>query len=105
MKTFFKAFVSPRFMALCGMLMGAWIYSRQTELRPLSDLLREIETYLIAFVVVLGYRTFVWLVVDKATFYEFKNFLKSIVLDFFVFVAMMLSMVGTLFLLKNFVLN
>ena len=103
--SFFKTLTSFRFLPACGLIMGAGIYSIHTEQSPLSMYLQEIKTYLIAFLIVLGLRLFVWLTVERATFYDIKGLIQSILLDFTLFILMMWSMIGTLFLFNTFIIK
>ncbi len=103
--SFFKFFTSFRFLPMCGLIMGSWIYSIHTEQQPLSMYLLEIKTYLIAFLIVLGLRLFVWLTFERATFYDIKGLVKSILVDFSLFVLMMWSVIGTLFLFNTFIIK
>ena len=103
--SFFKTLTFFRFLPACGLIMGAWIYSIHTEQQPLSMYLLEIKTYLIAFLIVLGLRLFVWLTLERATFYDIKGLIQSILLDFSLFILMMWSVIGTLFLFNTFIIK
>lgn len=103
LSSFFKTLTAFRLAPICGLIMGGWIYHIHTEQNPLSMYLLESRTYLIAFLIVLGLRLFVWLTLERATFYDIKGLIKSIVLDFALFILMMWSIVGTLFLLNTFI--
>ncbi|MDY6407867.1 MAG: hypothetical protein SPL08_04115 [Pseudomonadota bacterium] len=99
---FSKPFLTFRFIILVGIIMGLWIFSIQTEQVPLSVLLTEMRVYLIAFLIVLGFHVLLWILVQKASFYDIGGYLWRIVRDTIIINAALLSTVATCFLIKTY---
>ena len=95
---FAKSFLTFRFIILVGIAMGLWIFSIQTEQVPLSVLLTETRIYLISFLIVLGFHILLWIIVQKASFYDIGGYIWRIIRDTIVINAVMLSTVATCFL-------
>lgn len=101
---FFKSFLSFRFSILVGIIMGIWIYSSQSELQPLSSFLTNYPIYLIAFFIVFGFRLILWVVIEKGALYSIKSMLGNTIVDSLSCILILLSTVGTLFLINAFLL-
>ena len=101
---FLKPFLGFHFIVLAGIIMGGWLFSLQTEQVPLSALLTESRVYMISFLIVFGFHTLLWIIVQKASLYDIGGNVWRIIRDTVVINAVMLSMIGTCFLLKTFVL-
>ena len=99
-----KPFLGFRFIILAGIIMGGWLFSLQTEQVPLSALLTESRVYMISFLIVFGFHVLLWIIVQKASLYDIGGNIWRIIRDTVVINAVMLSMVGTCFLLTTFIL-
>ena len=100
----FKPFLGFRFIILAGIIMGAWLFSLQTEQVPLSALLTESRVYMISFLSVFGFHALLWIIVQKASLYDMGGNIWRIIRDTVVINAVLLSTVGTCFLLTTFIL-
>ena len=104
-KNFFKSFVSFRFSILTGLGMALWLDSVQTETQPLIDFLTGSQIYLIAFLIIFGFRFTLWIVIEKGAFYNLKHTLGTIVIDYITCIISILSASSCLFLIKTFILS
>jgi len=99
---FAKPFLTFRFIVLAGIIMGLWIYSLQSEQVALSMLLTESRIYLISFLLVLGFHMLLWILVQKASFYDIGGYLWRIIRDTFIMNAAMLSTIAVCFSIQYF---
>ena len=99
-----KPFLGFRFIVLAGIIMGGWLFSLQTEQVPLSALLTESRVYMISFLIVFGFHVLLWILVQKASFYDLGGNIWRIIRDTVIINAVVLSTVGTCFLLTTFIL-
>lgn len=97
-----KTLVSFRFSILLGLIMALWLFSTQTEVKPLETFLTGVQVYLIALLIVLGIRLTYWVVIEKAGMYSIKNTCISVIVDYFTCILAMLCGCGCLFLLNTF---
>lgn len=101
----FKPFISFRFSILLGLIMAAWLYAIQSETKPISSFLMAYPIYLIALLIVLGFRITIWVVIEKADMYNLKNTIFSTILDYFTCILTLLCATGCLFLIHTFILS
>lgn len=97
-----KSLLTFRFAAVAGIVMGVWLHLIQSELTPISSFLVSPRIYVISFLVVLIFHLTLWVIVEKASFYDIAKLLKSIVRDIVIINAVMLSTIAALFLFKTF---
>lgn len=97
-----KTFISFRFSILLGLFLALWLFTTQTEIKPLATFLTGFQIYLIALLIVLGMRLTYWVVIEKAGMYSIKNTFISIFVDYFTCILVMLCGCGCLFLLNTF---
>ena len=102
MPEFFKPLLTFRFIILAGIIMGLWIFSLQNEQVALSALLTEKRIYWISFLIVFGFHILLWILVQKASFYDISGYIWRIIRDTFVINAVMLSTVSVCFLAATF---
>jgi len=95
---FAKSFLTFRLIILIGIAMGLWLFSIQTEQIPLSVLLTETRIYLISFMIVLGFHVLLWIIVQKASFYDIGGYIWRIIRDTVIINAVMLSTTAACFL-------
>ncbi|MBR6412572.1 MAG: hypothetical protein IKS41_05385 [Alphaproteobacteria bacterium] len=95
---FAKSFLTFRLIILIGIAMGLWLFSVQTEQVPLSVLLTETRIYLISFMIVLGFHVLLWIIVQKASFYDIGGYVWRIIRDTVIINAVMLSTTAACFL-------
>ena len=101
----FKPFFSFNFIIIAGIIMGLWLFSFQSEQVPLSALLTEKNVYLISLIIVFGFHILLWILVQKASLYDFGGNIIRIIRDTIVINAVVLSTVATCFLLNTFILK
>ncbi len=99
-----KAFLSFRFIPLAGIALGIWLFSMQSEMTPLSSLLTESRVYLISLMIVVGVNLLLWVVVEKASFYDIGGYFVRVLRDTIVINAVMWSTAATCFLIDTFFL-
>ena len=95
---FAKPFLTFRFIIVAGIVMGLWLFSKQSEQVPLSVILTEARLYLISFLIVLGFHALLWIIVQKASFYDVGGYIWRIIRDTVIINAVMLSTVAACFL-------
>ena len=101
---FFKPFFSFRFIILAGIIMGGWLFSLQNEQVRLLALLTEERVYMISLLIVFGFHTLLWILVQKASFYDIWGNVGRIIRDSVVINLVMLSTTALLFLIHTFIL-
>ena len=101
---FLKPFFSFRFIILAGIVMGCWLFSVHNEQIALSALLTESRVYMLSFLIVFGFHILLWILVQKASFYDFWGNIWRIIRDFVVINVVILSTTALLFLLNTFLL-
>lgn len=102
MPSFFKPFLTFRFIIIAGIIMGLWLFSVQSEQVQLSALLTEKRVYLVSFLIVFGFHVLLWILVQKASLYDIGGYIWRIIRDFVVINAVVLSTVAACFLLHTF---
>ncbi len=100
--SFWHKLFSFRFVSLCGIVMALYVFSLQSEARPLSSFLFSSTLYLVACLVAIGVRIILWVVVDKGTFYEFSRSLVHTVEDCIIINLVLLCTLSFLFLVTSF---
>ena len=98
----FKTLVSFRFSIVLGLIMAFWLFSTQTEVKPLETFLTGAQVYLIALLIVLGMRLTYWVVIEKAGMYSIKNTFINVFVDYFTCILAMLCGCGCMFLLNTY---
>ena len=93
---------SFRFVSVCGMLMALYVFSLQTEARPLTFFLFHPTLYIVASLVAIAVRIIVWVCVDKGTFYEFSHSIIQTIEDCIVINVVLLCTLSFLFLITSF---
>ena len=101
---FARPFLAFRFITVAGIIMGLWLFSIQTEQVPLSVLLTETRLYLISFLIVFGFHALLWIIVQKASFYDIGGYIWRIIRDTIVINAVTLSTIAVCFLLHIYFL-
>ena len=97
---FAKPFLSFRFIILAGIVIGLWLYSIKNEQVSLGTLLTETRIYLISFLIVLGFHVLLWIIVQKASFYDIGGYIWRVIRDTIIINATALSTVATCFLVQ-----
>ncbi len=103
-QSIFKPFLAFRFIIIAGIVMGLWLCSMQSEQTPISALLTEGRIYLISFLIVVGFHILLWIIVEKASFYDIGGYLMRILRDTIIINAVVLSTVAACFLINTFLL-
>ncbi len=97
-----KSFFSFNLVSVVGILFGLYLWSMQTEVRPLHTFITAPYVYIISFLIVFLSHFVSWIVLDKATFYNVGATVESMFVDFLVLNSVMLGTLGTLFLITTF---
>ncbi len=105
LRSFKKSFLSFRFIIIAGIIMGLWLYSLHSEQLTLSALLTEEHVYLISFLIVFGFHTLLWIIVQKASLYDIGGNIARIIKDTIIINAVFLSTIATCFLMNTFILK
>lgn len=101
---FFKLIFEFHFITVLGVIIGCIIYNIHSETNPLNNILTTPDIYIIGFLIVFALNFIYWIFSDKASFYNIKNRLINMFLDFIFLVLSALSTIGSLFLLSTFIL-
>jgi hypothetical protein len=102
LKSLSKAFLSFRFIPLAGIAWGLWLFSMQTEMKPISSLLTEGRVYLISFMIVVCVNLFLWVFVEKGSLYDIGGYFIRVFRDTVVINWVMLSTIALSFLIHTF---
>lgn len=100
----FKFVFGFHFVTILGVLIGYIIYNIHSETNPLNVILTTPDIYIIGFLIVFALNFIYWIFSDKATFYNIKNRIFGLFVDFVFFILSGLGTVGTLFLADTFIL-
>lgn len=100
-KSFLHAFLSFRFSTLLGLAIAVWLFMTQSETYPLASFLMSTQIYLVALLIILGFRLTMWVVIEKAGMFSFKTTLINIFIDYLTCILGMLCASGSLFLSKT----
>ncbi|MGN1063203.1 MAG: hypothetical protein ACI4QM_02640 [Alphaproteobacteria bacterium] len=101
----FKPFISFRFSILLGLIMALFLFTIQSETQPLSSFLTAYPLYAIAFLIIIGFRIIIWVLIEKAGMYSLKGTLSGIFSDYLTCILSLLCATGCLFLLHTFILS
>jgi len=96
--SFFRNLFKFRFINICGLIIAMVVWSMTSEVKPLSSFLFHINLYAIIVLVALAFHVFLWLVVYRGSFYEFGRLLWNFFLDCIILTLVVLSCLGSLFL-------
>jgi len=102
MPEFMKPFLTFRFIILSGIILGLWLFSLQSEQVTLAMLLTETRLYLISFLIVLGFHVLLWIIVQKASFYDIGGYIWRIIRDTIIINLVTLSTIAACFLVRLF---
>lgn len=105
LQSFKQSFLSFRFIIFAGIIMGFWLYSFHSEQLTLSALLTEKHVYVISFLIVFGFHVLLWIIVQKASFYDISGYFYRIIRDTIVINAVFLSTIAMCFLTDTFLLK
>ena len=95
---FAKSFLTFRLIIVVGIVMGLWLFSLQSEQVTLGMLLTEARIYLISFLIVFGFHVLLWIIVQKASFYDIGGYIWRIIRDTIIINLVTLSTIATCFL-------
>ena len=99
---FLHKLFSFRFISVCGIIIAACVFYLQTDAQPLSSFVFNPSLYTVASLVAIGWHVFLWLVVEKATFYEFFRVVKDTFEDCIIINIVLLCTLSFLFLITSF---
>lgn len=97
---FMKSFLTFRFIILAGIALGLWLFSLQSEQVTLGMLLTETRIYLISFLIVFGFHVLLWIIVQKASFYDIGGYIWRIIRDTVIINLVTLSTIAACFLVR-----
>lgn len=101
--SFFRNLFKFRFINICGIIIALVVWGMTTERQPLSNFLFHANLYTIIALVALAFHLFVWLAVYRGSFYDFGRLLRNFIQDYIILNLIVLSCLGSLFLLRFFV--
>ncbi len=101
-ETFVQKLFNFRFISICGILMGFYVFSLQSETQPLSSFIFRPSLYFMASLIAFFVDILIWLLMDKGTFYEFSHFVKKLVDDCIIINIILLCTLSFLFLYTIF---
>lgn len=98
----FKSLFSFNLATLIGGLVGLIMYANYTGSMPLPPLLFSQKLYLVCFIFVLMFHFFLWIFLDKASFFNFKNRIRELLIDYICLMFMLTCSCATAFLFNTF---
>ena len=101
--SFFRNLFRFRLINVCGIIIALIVWNMTSERQPLSNFLFHSNLYIIISLVVLAFHIFIWLAVQRGSFYDFGRLLKNFVQDWVILNLIVLSCLGSLFLLRFFI--
>lgn len=99
-----KFFFGFHAITILGFFIGCIIFNIQSETNPLTGIISSGKLYFIGFMIVFVLHFLYWIFADKATFFNIKNRIFSLLWDYVFLILTTLSTVGTLFLLNTYIL-
>jgi len=101
--SFLRNFFRFRFINVCGIIIALVVWNMTTERQPLSAFVFHANLYGIIALVAVAVHAFLWLAVYRGSFYEFGRLLLNFLQDCVILTLVVLSCLGTLFLIHFFV--
>ncbi len=99
---FFKHLFSFNIASFAGIIVGWMLFMTYTGSMPLPPLLFSRELYVMGLLGVSIFHFFLWVLLDKASFYNIKNRMKDLVVDYMVLMAVTTCFCSMLFLINTF---
>ena len=103
-RSFLTPFFAFHFITLFGILIALFIYMMSSENQPLHSFIFSPNLYIIASLIAISVRLFLWILVDKGTCFEINKIFKRMLLDVVVINVVILSTLSSLFIVKTFFL-
>ena len=98
-----KFLTSFRFSVLIGIILALWLDSISSVSNPIWSFVVWPYLYVILFCVILCYQLLLWIIMDKATLYDVKGLIRSILGDWFLCVLYFLCTVFFLFFVQTYI--
>lgn len=99
---FFKQLFSFNIASFSGIIAGWALFMTYTGSMPLPPLLFSHELYFMGLLGASIFHFFLWVLFDKASFYNIKNRMKDLLLDYLVLMAVTTCFCSMLFLINTF---
>ncbi|MBQ8251475.1 MAG: hypothetical protein IJY92_06160 [Alphaproteobacteria bacterium] len=99
---FFKHLFSFNIASFSGIVAGWALFMTYTGSMPLPPLLFSRELYFMGLLGASIFHFFLWVLLDKASFYNIKNRMKDLLLDYLVLMAVTTCFCSMLFLINTF---
>lgn len=98
----FKNLFSFNIASFTGIIVGWVLFTTYTGSMPLPPLLFSQELYFMGFLGVCLFHFFLWVLLDKASFYNIKNRLKDLLTDYIVLMVVTICFCAMSFLIATF---
>lgn len=99
---FFKSLFSFNIASIAGIITGWILFVTYTGSMPLPPLLFSRELYFMCLLGTSIFHFFLWVIFDKASFYNIKNRLKDLLLDYMVLMTVTTCFCALVFLINTF---
>lgn len=103
--SFFRNLFRFRFINVCGIIIALVVWGMSSERQPLTHFLFHANLYTIIALVALAFHIFIWLAVHRGSFYDFGRLVWNFIQDCIILNLIVLSCLGSLFLIRFFVLT
>lgn len=100
--TLIKSLFSFKLATIVGLFVGVILFLNYTGSMPLPPILFSQKLYFVCFVFVLMFHFFLWIFLDKASFFNFKNRMRDLFLDYVCLMAALTCACATSFLFNTF---
>lgn len=98
----FKNLFSFNIASFAGIIVGWVLFNTYTGAMPLPPLLFSHELYFMGMLGVCIFHFFLWVLLDKASFYNIKNRLKDLLIDYIVLMIVTTCFCAMSFLIATF---
>ncbi len=99
---FLKKMFSFNIVSLAGIFAGFVVFLTYTGSLPLPPVLFSSEMFFMSFLGIMLFHFFLWILLDKASFYNMKNRLGDLLIDYVVFLVTIICATSTIFLINTF---
>ena len=103
-KSFLAPFFMFHFITVFGIAIALFIYAISSEKSPVSAFIFSPSLYVLASLIAVSVRLFLWILVDKGTFFEISKIFKRMLLDILVINVVILSTLSSIFIVETFFL-
>lgn len=97
-----KKLFSFNLPAIIGLILGVLLFNQQSESNPLSQILMSPFLYLSALLIAVILQFIYWTLIDTGTVENLKPHIINAVIDYIIIVLVIMSIIGTLFIIDTF---